>query len=119
MKIKLIAITLLLLGLLGGLVFAVGIASANPCSNQVADDGSTIYYKEKGTDNDVGKCQNNNTVQDANATAYGDYSENTATATNYNETYQTQVDIFSNTAGEAEEQEIEDVVVLVEPPVEE
>jgi hypothetical protein len=118
MKIKLIAVTLLLLGLLGGLVFATGIASANPCSNQVAVDDGTIYYKEKGTDNDVGKCQNNNTLQSANALAYGDYSANSATATNNNTNYQTQIDIFSNTAGEVEDQEIEDVVVLVEEPVE-
>jgi hypothetical protein len=62
MKIKLVAITILLVGLLSGLVFATTIASANPCEVQVAsasagnDAYASNYKDEEDNVNFVENC---------------------------------------------------------------
>jgi len=113
-------ITMLLLGLLSVLVFATGIASADPCAiTETKGDKSPIYISEYQTDNDVGKCNASKTEQVAVAAASGDYSTNTATASNTATTNQNIIDVLSNTAGEVDEQNLTTGDITVTLPAEE
>jgi hypothetical protein len=113
---KLVLTTLLLLGLLGGLLFALTTASADPCSPNIGSTTTEVY-----SDDFVGKCigQLNASIivaeQDASASAtsettavaVGDYSSAVAAsdtdATAYNTISVTQSN--DATIEEAEEEE--------------
>jgi hypothetical protein len=106
---KLVITTLLLLGLLGGLLFSLTTASADPCQILGAEQGDATNVEIK-SDDQVGQCNASVVIayQEATATATsettavaeGDYSTAEATsdtdATAYNTISVTQ----SNTAGD-------------------